>query len=128
MLRYGVLLILFLDILKEAPNEYDLLHLLADVDYLWDEIGIFFGVDHFILDNLHISLKDDIVKLSEVIYSCVSTTELLPFTWETVISVIEKLQRFTSISDRRKVDQIHEHILKGKKYCEVAYKSLKCIV
>lgn len=128
MLRYGVLLILFLDILKEAPNEYDLLHLLADVDYLWDKIGIVFGVDHFILDNLHISLKDDIVKLSEVIYSCVSTTELLPFTWETVISAIETLQRFTSTSDRRKVDKIHEHILKGKKYCKVAYKSLKCIV
>ena len=110
-----MLLILFLDILKEAPNEYDLLHLLADVDYLWFEIGVFFGVDYFILEDLRISIKDDIVKLSEVIYSCVSTTNLLPFTWETVIPVIKQIQTCTSTSDKRKVDQILEHILKGNK-------------
>ena len=87
---------------------------MADVDYLWFEIGAFFEVDIFILDCLHISVKDDIVNLSEVIYSCMSTTELQPFNWETVISAIERMQSCDFFSGKEKANQIREHILKGK--------------
>lgn len=115
MFKYSVLLLtLFLDILKEAPNEYDLLHLLADIDYLWLDIGGVFNVDDITLYELSKSVKDDIVKLSEVIYSCVSTTKLQPFTWEIVISAIEKMENCRAFISKEKADQIREHILKGK--------------
>ena len=72
-----------------APTEHDLLNVLACIDFQWYEIGLVLKVDRRILEGLRTKLDSNIVKLSDVIYSWITTTESHLITWKTVIDAIE---------------------------------------
>ena len=77
------------DILKSAPDRYEVLKLLADNDDRWNEIGIYLKVRMNVLKGLQHKPCSNAVKLAEVINTWIDSRSS-PVTWETVISAIEQ--------------------------------------
>ena len=93
--------------MRKTPTEHDLLNLLADISNMWYEIGLSLKVPHSILDGLKRSQESNAVKLSEVIHSCLTTTES---TWETAIDAIKG----PIVNNNKKATEIQQHLTKGK--------------
>lgn len=94
-----------IDVLKEAPNEHDLLDLLADVDSMWQEVGLALVVDGNFLEGLQKEKDSNTTKLSKVI-RCWINTKSSPVTWETVIAAMEG----RVVNNKAKADEIREHL------------------
>ena len=94
--------------MRKTPTEHELLDLLADISNLWREIGLSLKVPHDILDGLRRNQESNAVKLSEVIHSCLTTTESL--TWETVIDAIKS----PIVNNIKKATEICQHLTRGK--------------
>ena len=93
------------DILKNAPDEHKLVELLPDMDYQWYEIGEALHVSFSVLSGLRISQEANKVKLGEVIHIW-QISQASPFTWETVISVIEG----RIVNNLAKANDIRDHL------------------
>ena len=76
-------------ILKRSPNESALLHLLTDIDYMWQEVGLALEVSLSDLHKLKISNEKNAVKLLRVIQCWMTSSDTSFITWETVISAME---------------------------------------
>ena len=76
------------EILKQVPRQSDLLHLLADIAYDWEHIGIALKLGYSTLGSLAQSKFTNIKRLAEVI-QCWRESQSTPVTWETVISAVE---------------------------------------
>ena len=61
------------DILNTAPDEHNLLELLADIDHLWYVIGKALKVSHNVLSGLQTSREENKVKLIQVIHTWLTT-------------------------------------------------------
>ena len=92
--------------MKEAPDENDLLELLADISNKWYVIGLGLKVSRNVLDGLEKNKNDDIYKLSKVINAWITSTEKHLRTWETVITAIEG----RLVNDKRKADEIRDYL------------------
>lgn len=92
-------------VLKETPSEHDLLHLLADINSIWQEIGLAFGVDRNFLEGLQKGNDSNTTKLSKVI-RCWMNKKSPPVTWETAIAAMEG----RVINNKAKADEIREHL------------------
>ena len=99
-----------LDVWKEAPNVHDILELLADISNKWMEIGLAIGIPDSVLSGLQLSHESNILKLSRVLQSWMTTQSSSPVTWETIISAIEG----PIVNDKRKADEIRQHLGKQK--------------
>ena len=100
-----VIILYFLDILKSPPDEHDLLELLADTCCKWYLIGKSFKVPTNTLQSIERSSNDDKIRLSKVIDEW-NATQLLPFTWETVISAMEN----NLVNNKKKANEIRKHL------------------
>ena len=96
--------------MKKTPTEHELLNLLADISNLWHEIGLSLKVPHSILDGLKRSQDSDVIKLSEVIQSWLTTAESHLVTWETVIGSIKS----PIVNNNKKDTEIRQHLTRGK--------------
>lgn len=77
----------FLDTLKKVPEKHDILNLLAGIDDMWHKIGLSLKVASNILRGLQSQKITNIIKLDQVLQSCIATTSS-PVTWDTVITAI----------------------------------------
>ena len=77
---------------------------------MWYEIGLSLKVPHNILYGLKSNPDSNVIKLSEVIHSWLTTTESHLVTWETVIAAIES----PIVNNTKKATEIHEHLTRGK--------------
>lgn len=99
-------------ILMKAPNEQDLLNLLADISNLWAVIGIGLEVPMYVLESIQQSQNRSVDRLSKVINNWI-TTQPSPVTWKTVITVCEQ----SPIVDMRvKADEIRQYLHEGNDY------------
>ena len=94
-----------IDVLKEAPNKHELLDLLADIDNMWQEVGLALGVDSNFLEGLQKEKDSNTTKLSKVIRRWINKKSS-PITWETVIIAMEG----RIIDNKAKADEIREHL------------------
>ena len=94
-----------IDVLKEAPNARDLLNLLADVNNMWQELGLALGVESNFMEGLEKEKNSNTTKLSKVIRRWINKKPS-PITWETVITAIEGC----IINNKAKADEIREHL------------------
>ena len=94
-----------IDVLKETPNEHELLNLLADVNNMWQEVGLALGVDSNFLEGLQKEKDGNTTKLSKVIRRWINNKSS-PVTWETVITAMEG----RIIANRAKADEIRVHL------------------
>ena len=99
------MLIISSDILKRAPDEYEVLNLLADISNQWNEIGLSLRVDKNILDSLAEKNQRNKVKLAGVIQSWINTRRS-PVMWETLISAIEG----PIVGNNNKANEIRGHL------------------
>ena len=75
--------------MKQEPDTHDLLHLLVEINYLWDKIGASLRVDYNIIEGLHHSNKHDDSKLYEILKKW-KESKSSPVTWENVITEVEE--------------------------------------
>ena len=94
----------------KVPTKHELLNLLADISYLWPEIGLSFNVSDSVLGGLKHSQERNTVKLAEVIDSWLTTTEPHLVTWETVITAIKG----PIVNQMRKANELRQYLTKGK--------------
>ena len=78
----------FTTMLMETPTRYELFCLLYDNRDKWYKIGLSLQVHCNVLDNLKHSQVNEYDKLVNVINIWL-TSQSSPFTWETVITVID---------------------------------------
>ena len=97
------------DLLKNAPNERVLLNLLADISNLWRQIGLALALSGSFLDSLEHSRHSDIIKLSIVIDSWLTSTQPSLVTWETVITAIKG----PVVNHVKKADELYQLLTKG---------------
>ena len=93
------------DILNTAPDEHDLVELLADIKHQWFPIGQALHVPFNDLEGLQASPGEHIVKLSHVINIWL-TSQPSPVTWKTVISAIEG----RIVNNLAKANEIRDHL------------------
>ena len=89
--------------MKKVPTKHELLNLLADISYLWHEIGLSLNVSDSVLGGLKHSPESNAVKLSEVIQSWLTTTGSF---WETVIDAIKG----PIVNHAIKANEIHQYL------------------
>ena len=105
---YNNCLVVFADIssiLKEAPEKYELYHLLLDIKEKWYDIGLSLLVCRSVLDNLKHNQDDDLTKVLKVL-NYWKDTQSSPFTWETVITAMES----PNLHNIAKADEIRQHL------------------
>ena len=93
------------DILNTVPDEHILLKLLSDIDDKWHEIGLSLNLPRNVLNGLKHSQDSNIVKLSEVIHTWL-TTQSIPVSWKTIITAIEG----AIVKDKTKANEIRKHL------------------
>ena len=93
------------DILNTAPDEHDLVELLADIKHQWFPIGQALHVPFNDLEGLQANSEDNIVKLGHVIHTW-QNSQPSSVTWETVISAIEG----TIVNDLTIANKIRAHL------------------
>ena len=98
-----------MDILEDAPNEHELLDLLADIKDKWHEIGLSLKVANNVLNGLTSQNMTNILKLDQVLLSWIET-ESSPVTWDTMIAAIEG----PLVNNVQKAKKILEYLTKGK--------------
>ena len=91
--------------MNTAPDEHDLLELLADIDDKWFEIGTALKVPINALNGLLTSQYDNKVILIQVIHTWFTSQPLL-VTWGTVISAIEG----RIVNNLAKANEIRHHL------------------
>ena len=99
------------DMLKKAPDKYELLNLLADMSAQWYSIGICLRVPDNDLESIQQRAIIDIHKFSAVINIWKDTVSS-PFTWETVIIAMES----HIIKNLRKANEIRHYLSEGNNY------------
>ena len=87
------------------PSHYDLLHLLADMNNSWHNIGLALRVSPNYLDGLSRSSDTPTIKLSNVIRNWMDSQSSL-VTWKTVISAIEG----RIVNNKKKADEIRDYL------------------
>ena len=98
------------DILKESPNQRDVLNLLVGISSKWYDIGLSLGIDDNDLDELSRNVQyTNATKLSKVIRKWIDTKSS-PVTWETVISAIEG----PIVDNKNKADEIRDYLTTSK--------------
>ena len=97
------------DLLKNAPTKHVLLNLLASISNLWHNIGLALSVSDRVLDNLDQRKDSDVIKLSIVIDSWLTSTRPSLVTWETVITAIQG----PIVNHVEKTNEIKQHLTKG---------------
>ena len=75
-------------VLNTAPNEHDLIDLLADISDMWYQIGTALRISSKYLRGLLHREQDNTVKLSQVINTWLNTHPS-SITWKTLIAAIE---------------------------------------
>ena len=100
-----------MDILEDAPDRYELLDLLADIDDKWNEIGLSLKVADNILNGLGSKIMTNILKLNKVLQSWIET-ESSPVTWDTMITAIKG----PIVNNVQKAKKIREYLTKSKLY------------
>ena len=91
--------------LNTAPNEYNLLELLVDINDQWYVIGKALRVANDVLNGLQKSPEDNKFKLIQVINTWLAS-QSSPVTWKTVISTLEgKL-----VNNLAKANEICDHL------------------
>ena len=93
-------------IMSKRPLKRDVLIVLADIQYLWCEIGEALEVNSGKLKSYHYSPMPDIRKLSFVIQDWMDSSQPLDVTWSALIKAIEcPIVKQNVIGQR-----IHEHL------------------
>ena len=87
------------------PTYYDVLYLLADMKYRWEDIGLALKVSFDYLDGLSRSHDTPSTKLSNVIRNWMDSQSSL-VTWKTLISAIEG----PIVNNKRKADNIRDYL------------------
>ena len=93
------------DILNTVSDEHILLELLSDIDDKWHEIGLSLNLPRNVLNGLKHSQDSNIVKLSEVIHSWL-TTQSIPVSWKTIITAIEG----AIVKNKAEANKIRKHL------------------
>ena len=93
------------DILNTVPDEHILLELIANIDDKWHEIGLSLNLPRNVLNHLKQRQDSNIIKLSEVIHTWL-TTQSLPVTWKTIITAIKG----GFVKNKEKADEICKHL------------------
>ena len=93
------------DILNTAPDEDNLVELLADIDNQWFVIGKALRVSFNVLNGFQTTLQDNKVRLIHVIHTWL-TSQPSPVTWNTVISAIEG----RIVNNLAKANEIRDHL------------------
>ena len=106
---YIIIVSSFSDILEDAPDRYDLLYLLADINDKWHEIGLSLRVGSDVLNGLTSEKVENIIKLDKILQSWIET-ESSPVTWDTMIAAIEG----PLVKNVQKAKKIREYLAKGK--------------
>ena len=104
--NYFVIISDITSILKETPNERELLRPLIDIRHKWYDIGLTLQVRRNDLDDLKQSEDDDITKLKKVI-NIWKGTERSSVTWKGVINAMK------SPDNKMIVNRIHCHLKLG---------------
>ena len=99
------------DIIKKAPDKYELLTLLADISARWYQIGTCLRVPHNELESIKERPISNINKLSVVINIWEHTVSS-PFTWKTVITAMEG----PIVNNLRKSHEIRDYLSEGNNY------------
>ena len=86
--NYFVLISDITSILKETPDEDEILRVLYDISDKWYDIGLSFQVRRNVLDDLKQSQKNDVEKFDEVI-KILKRSQPSLFTWEALINAME---------------------------------------
>ena len=107
--NYFVVISDITSILKETPNEDELIYLLLDIDDNWDSIGVSLEVHHDILDDLKHGQDDNINKLRKI-FKISRDTQPFPLTWETVITAIES----DIVDNSKKAKEIRRYLKLSK--------------
>ena len=76
---------------------------------MWRNIGLALALSGNFLDGLERSKHDDIVKLSVVIKSWLTSTQPSLVTWETVITAIKG----PIVKHVQKANELDQHLTKG---------------
>ena len=103
------------DILNTAPDEHDLLELLADIDHQWYVIGVALRVSNEFLNDLLTSQEAIKFKLVQVVHIWL-TAQPSPVTWKTVISAIEG----RIVDNLAKANEIRDHLGLSKYINEIS--------
>ena len=96
-------------ILKETPNEDELLLLLRSISDKWYDIGLSLQVRRNVLDEIKQSEDNDETKLKKV-FNIWEETKSSPDTWETMITAVES----PVINNKEKADLIHQYLQYSK--------------
>ena len=99
--------------MKNAPTKHELLKLLAGISNLWRHIGLALPVSDRVLDSLDQRKDSDVIKLSIVIDSWLTSTRPSLVTWETVITAIQG----PIVNHVEKANEINQHLTKGNFMC-----------
>ena len=120
---FSILDISDLDLTMNAPTKHILLKVLADISNLWCEIGLSLAVSDNVLDSLKRSRESDVMKLSTVIDSWLTSTQSSLVTWETVITAIKN----PIVNHVQKANELYQHLTKGNFYISFIHEVIKDI-
>ena len=103
--NYFVIISDITSILKETPNEDELLNLLFDISDKWYDIGLSLQVRRNVLDNLKETRNDNIYNLIAVIHNFL-ISQPSSVNWVTVITAIEG----PIINNQKIADEIRQRL------------------
>ena len=114
-----------LGILRKSPNTPALIHLLADIEYMWHEIGLALEVSLSDLHELKTSNQKNAAKLSRVIQCWMTSANRSFITWETMIFAMEG----PIVYRKSTAAKIYAHLgIEGMCICTLPFQQSGCLL